>query len=87
MPIILAVDGPSLGGFVCPLTTIEADMWIWGQVRPGDHVYFDVVTLVDALSARVQINTRIDALSHAAATGSAVDAARVGNRRLRLCAI
>ncbi len=27
MPVILGPDGPSLGGFVCPVTVIEADLW------------------------------------------------------------
>jgi hypothetical protein len=31
MPVIRP-DGPSLGGFVCPVTVIEADLW---QVRPA----------------------------------------------------
>jgi urea carboxylase len=26
MPVILGPDGPSLGGFVCPVTVIEADL-------------------------------------------------------------
>lgn len=32
MPIILACDGPSLGGFVCPFTIISSDLWKIGQV-------------------------------------------------------
>jgi len=27
MPVILGPDGPSLGGFVCPATVIQADLW------------------------------------------------------------
>lgn len=34
IPIILTADGPSLGGFVCPITIIESDLWKIGQVRP-----------------------------------------------------
>ena len=40
MPVILGPDGPSLGGFVCPATIIRADLWIIGQLRPGDRVRF-----------------------------------------------
>jgi urea carboxylase len=40
MPVILGPDGPSLGGFVCPATIIEADLWKLGQLRPGDRVRF-----------------------------------------------
>jgi urea carboxylase len=48
MPVILGPDGPSLGGFVCPATLIEADLWKLGQLRPGDTVRFDAVNLDDA---------------------------------------
>ncbi|WP_142910859.1 hypothetical protein, partial [Klebsiella pneumoniae] len=33
MPVILGPDGPSLGGFVCPVTVIEADLWQLGQLK------------------------------------------------------
>src|SRR5690606_16317437 len=36
MPVILGPDGPSLGGFVCPVTIIEADLWQLGQLKAGD---------------------------------------------------
>jgi urea carboxylase len=48
MPVILGPDGPSLGGFVCPATVIEADLWKLGQLRPGDTVRFGAVNLDDA---------------------------------------
>ena len=40
MPIILGPAGPSCGGFVCPATIIEADLWKIGQLKPGDKVRF-----------------------------------------------
>jgi urea carboxylase len=40
MPIILGVDGPSLGGFVCPATIVQAELWKIGQLKPGDTVRF-----------------------------------------------
>jgi urea carboxylase len=40
MPIVLGPDGPSLGGFVCPATVVEADLWKLGQLRAGDRVRF-----------------------------------------------
>jgi urea carboxylase len=40
MPVILAVDGPSLGGFVCPAVIVQAELWKIGQLRPGDEVRF-----------------------------------------------
>lgn len=48
MPVILGPDGPSLGGFVCPVTVIEADLWQLGQLRAGDKVRFTPVDLVTA---------------------------------------
>ncbi len=32
-PVVLTVDGPSLGGFVCPATIVSAELWKMGQVR------------------------------------------------------
>ncbi|APB33973.1 urea carboxylase [Gloeomargarita lithophora Alchichica-D10] len=40
MPIILGYDGPSLGGFVCPATIVQAELWKIGQLKPGDRVRF-----------------------------------------------
>jgi len=40
MPVILTQDGPSLGGFVCPVTIAKAELWKVGQVKPGDHIRF-----------------------------------------------
>ncbi|MCS7291897.1 MAG: urea carboxylase [Gloeomargarita sp. SKYBB_i_bin120] len=40
MPIILGCDGPSLGGFVCPATIVQAELWKIGQLKPGDTVRF-----------------------------------------------
>lgn len=45
MPIILGPDGPSLGGFVCPATILESELWKVGQLRPGDRVTFHPVAL------------------------------------------
>ncbi|MDQ8180570.1 urea carboxylase [Pelagicoccus sp. SDUM812005] len=43
MPVILGPDGPSLGGFVCPATIIKADLWMMGQLKPGDTIRFTKV--------------------------------------------
>ena len=48
MPILLGPDGPSLGGFVCPATIIQAELWKMGQLRPGDTVRFQAVTYAEA---------------------------------------
>lgn len=48
MPVILGPDGPSLGGFVCPVTVIEADLWQLGQLKAGDKIRFVAVDLATA---------------------------------------
>ena len=48
MPVILGPDGPSLGGFVCPATVIEADRWKLGQLAAGEKVRLCAVTEADA---------------------------------------
>lgn len=48
MPVILGPDGPSLGGFVCPVTVIEADLWQLGQLKAGDKVRFEPVDIATA---------------------------------------
>ncbi|BEV17825.1 urea carboxylase [Herbaspirillum sp. DW155] len=58
MPVILGPDGPSLGGFVCPVTVIEADLWQIGQLKAGDRLRF---VPVDVATAR-----RIALAAHAA---------------------
>ncbi|WP_312996428.1 urea carboxylase [Leclercia sp.] len=48
MPVILGPDGPSLGGFVCPVTIIEADLPAVGQLKAGDKVRFVPVGIATA---------------------------------------
>lgn len=55
MPVILGPDGPSLGGFVCPVTVIEADLWQLGQLKAGDKVRF---VPVDVDTARALAKAR-----------------------------
>jgi urea carboxylase len=40
MPILLGPDGPSLGGFVCPVTVVHEEQWKIGQLAPGNRVRF-----------------------------------------------
>ncbi|MBM4228426.1 MAG: urea carboxylase [Gammaproteobacteria bacterium] len=49
MPVILGPDGPSLGGFVCPVTVIAADRWKLGQLRPGDRLRFVPIAAEEAV--------------------------------------
>ncbi|MGY4690724.1 urea carboxylase [Salibacterium sp. K-3] len=52
MPILLGPDGPSLGGFVCPVTTASAEFWKIGQLHPGDTVRFQLLTIEEAEAMR-----------------------------------
>ena len=48
MPVILGPDGPSLGGFVCPATIVQAELWKMGQLKAGDSVRFRRLTQAEA---------------------------------------
>jgi urea carboxylase len=50
MPVILGPDGPSLGGFVCPATIIQAELWKMGQLKPGDSVRFCPMSMEQAFA-------------------------------------
>ncbi|KVN09241.1 urea carboxylase [Burkholderia stagnalis] len=67
MPVILGPDGPSLGGFVCPVTVVRDELWKLGQLRPGDTVQF-----ARAEAARPQALTAPAALSDTAAPDACV---------------
>lgn len=57
MAILLGPDGPSLGGFVCPVTVATAEFWKIGQLHPGDKVKFKIITLEEAAKiTKVQEN-------------------------------
>ncbi len=58
--ILLGPDGPSLGGFVCPVTTAKGEMWKLGQLHPGDKVHFRLLNLKQAKEIRSQIEKNID---------------------------
>jgi urea carboxylase len=58
-PILLGPDGPSLGGFVCPVTVVGGDRWKLGQMAPGDAVRFVPVRADRAPSLRtIDVNRR-----------------------------
>ncbi|HEY7865075.1 MAG TPA: 5-oxoprolinase/urea amidolyase family protein, partial [Psychromonas sp.] len=54
MPVILGPDGPSLGGFVCPVTIIKADLWKVGQLKAGATIRFQAVSIMDAQQLELQ---------------------------------
>ena len=47
-PVILTKDGPSLGGFVCPVTIAKAELWKVGQLKPGDSIRFSPISFAQA---------------------------------------
>lgn len=50
--ILLGPDGPSLGGFVCAVTTAKGELWKLGQLHPGDRVHFILLDLEQAAEIR-----------------------------------
>ena len=63
MPVILGPDGPSLGGFVCPVTIVAAELWKLGQLRPGDNVRFERLTPVEALALELRQDQEVASLA------------------------
>ena len=63
MPIILAHDGPSLGGFVCPATIVQAELWKIGQLKPGDKVRFQPMSIERANSLELAQDREIVTLT------------------------
>jgi urea carboxylase len=62
MPVILGPDGPSLGGFVCPVTIVAAELWKMGQLGPKDKVRFVPMNYDDAVLMQRDLEERISAL-------------------------
>jgi urea carboxylase len=65
MPVILGPDGPSLGGFVCPATLAQADLWKLGQLRPKSRVRFKLLSAEEAAQAAVDQEQSIAMLATA----------------------
>ncbi len=59
MPIILGPDGPSLGGFVCPATIVQAELWKMGQLKAGDKIRFKQLTQAQARELELAQNATI----------------------------
>lgn len=67
MPVILGPDGPSLGGFVCPATIVQAELWKMGQLKAGDKIRFKRLSQAEAAKLEVTQNAMIDNLAGATA--------------------
>ncbi|MDD2265489.1 urea carboxylase [Sulfuricurvum sp.] len=63
MPVILGPDGPSLGGFVCPVTIIGAELWKMGQLGPKDRVRFVPMAYDDAVLMEHELEEKIATLN------------------------
>ncbi|KAB8306125.1 urea carboxylase [Erwinia endophytica] len=61
-PVILTRDGPSLGGFVCPVTIAKAELWKVGQVKPGDRIRFHPISFDEALALEKAQQESVDCL-------------------------
>ncbi|KAL0941224.1 urea carboxylase [Colletotrichum truncatum] len=57
--VILASDGPSLGGFVVFCVIASAEMWKLGQLRPGDKVKLKPISVNDALALETALEDSI----------------------------
>lgn len=64
MPIVLTVDGPSLGGFACPATIIASEFWKIGQVKANDKIRFKKTTIENALESRLKIDDLLHKIVH-----------------------
>ncbi len=65
MPVILGPDGPSLGGFVCPVTICSAELWKMGQLAPKDKIKFIPIRYEDAVAMEAQVEDQIKTLEGA----------------------
>ncbi|WP_137873688.1 urea carboxylase [Rhodococcus sp. Q] len=79
-PILLGPDGPSLGGFACPLTVTSAHRWKLGQIRPGDQVRFVPVTDAGADLLRESNSVRAALLPPSAAHATTSDGGVLARR-------
>ena len=65
MPVILGPDGPSLGGFVCPATIVQAELWKMGQLKAGDKIRFKRLTQHEARQLELAQNAEITSMTPA----------------------
>ena len=81
MPVILGPDGPSLGGFVCPVTIAYGELWKLGQLKPGNTIRFKPMSLAqatflervqDATIAHLCVPKKIEQYPQAVAIGNPI---------------
>lgn len=62
MPVVLTVDGPSLGGFVCMATVPSSELWKIGQAAPGAKVRFREMSIEEAVIANRSFQVLLNSL-------------------------
>lgn len=61
--VVLTCDGPSLGGFVVFSVVASAEMWKLGQVRPGDIIRLQPITVEKASEMNAELTRAIEDLA------------------------
>jgi biotin-dependent carboxylase-like uncharacterized protein len=60
-PSLLIADGPTLGGFICSINVINADLWKIGQAIPGSgKIIFEQVSMQEATALRKEMRDFIN---------------------------
>lgn len=77
-PVILAKDGPSLGGFVCPVTIAKAELWKIGQLKADDKISFYPMSVEQANQLEQEQLNLIENFCNAAATPIAISSENIG---------
>lgn len=67
---IFALDCPNFGGFVSSATCIRADYYKLGQLKAGDTLRYQRVSLQEALALRQNVTDYIEGISEAIETGN-----------------
>ncbi|GMH40935.1 hypothetical protein BSKO_08839 [Bryopsis sp. KO-2023] len=74
MPVVLGVDGPSLGGFVCPCVVLSTELWKMGQVRANDTIVWKKVSLEHAYIKKRTTDLKMDIIRRIALGNITVEA-------------
>ncbi len=64
LPIVLTVDGPSLGGFVSIATIATSELWKIGQAAPGHALRFVRMTIKQATRRLLRQESQLAALAN-----------------------
>jgi urea carboxylase len=63
MPVILTVDGPSLGGFVSIATIVTSEFWKIGQAAANNVIYFKKMSYKEAFANRWRQEKMLNSLT------------------------